>query len=69
MGDTKIPNECLWGERWPVWDYVGVVSAQSSSFGPHLPNQKLLPMPLLELQHSHSQDSELNIHWKPKVGR
>ena len=20
----KIPNECLWRERWPVWGYVGI---------------------------------------------
>ena len=26
----KIPSECLWCERWPVWGYVGVESAQSS---------------------------------------
>ena len=26
----KIPSECLWCERWPVWGYVDVESAQSS---------------------------------------
>ena len=49
MGATKIPNECLWNERWPVWEYVGVESLQSSSFGPHTPNQKLLPTPLIKV--------------------
>ena len=30
MGAAKIPSECLWCERWPVWRYIGVESAQSS---------------------------------------
>ena len=30
MGAAKIPSECLWCERWPVWGYIGVSSAQSS---------------------------------------
>ena len=30
MGAAKIPSECLWCERWPVWRYVGVKSVQSS---------------------------------------
>ena len=30
MSAAKIPNECLWHERWPVWGYVGIDSAQSS---------------------------------------
>ena len=21
---AKIPNECLWHEKWPVWGYVGI---------------------------------------------
>ena len=29
MGATKIPSECLWHERWPVWGYVGAEFAQS----------------------------------------
>ena len=28
----KIPSECLWCERVPVWGYVGIESAQSSIF-------------------------------------
>ena len=35
MDATKLPSECLWRERWPVWGYVCVESAQSSSFSPH----------------------------------
>ena len=31
MGAVKILHECLWYVRWPVWGYVGVESAQSSS--------------------------------------
>ena len=27
----NIPTECLWSERWSVWGYVGVESAQSSN--------------------------------------
>ena len=46
MGATKLPSECLWRERWLVWGYVCIESAQSSSFGLRPPNQKLLPMPL-----------------------
>ena len=30
MGAAKIPNECLWHEKWPVWGYVGIELAQSS---------------------------------------
>ena len=30
MGATNKLNEFLWHERWPVWGYVGVESAQSS---------------------------------------
>ena len=30
MCATKNTHECLWHERWPVWGYVGVKSAQSS---------------------------------------
>ena len=30
---TSICNFCLrWCERWPVWGYVGIESAQSSVF-------------------------------------
>ena len=25
MGDTEIPNDGLWCERWPLWVYVGVI--------------------------------------------
>ena len=32
MTATKIPNECLWHEKWPVWEYVGIESAQSSYY-------------------------------------
>ena len=31
-GAIKIPNECLWCERWPVWGYVGAELAQSSYY-------------------------------------
>ena len=34
MGATKIPSECLWHEKWPVWEYVCIESVQSSTFGP-----------------------------------
>ena len=30
IGATKIRNECLRHEKWPVWGYVGVESAASS---------------------------------------
>ena len=30
MSATKIPNECLWHEKWPVWGYVCIESAQTS---------------------------------------
>ena len=29
MGATKIPSECLWHERWPIWGYIGAEFAQS----------------------------------------
>ena len=32
MGAAKIPSECLWCERWPVWGYVDGESAQSSFY-------------------------------------
>ena len=25
MSATKIPNECFWHEKWPVWGYVGTI--------------------------------------------
>ena len=34
MGARKIPSECLWLERWPVWGYVCIESVQFCSFGP-----------------------------------
>ena len=30
MSATKIPNECLWHDKWPVWVYVGIESVQPS---------------------------------------
>ena len=30
LGATKIPNECVWRKKWPVWGYVGIELAQSS---------------------------------------
>ena len=30
MGAAKNTSEYLWCERWPVWGYVGIESAQSS---------------------------------------
>ena len=37
MGATKLPSEWLCCESLPVLGYVGVESAQSSSFGPSSP--------------------------------
>ena len=31
MSATKIPSECLWHEKWPVWGYIGIESVQSSN--------------------------------------
>ena len=50
MGTAKIPSDNLWHERWPVWGYVGIESAQSSFFGPHASNQNLFPMPLCQVK-------------------
>ena len=30
MRATKIPSECLWHEKWPVWGFVGIESGESS---------------------------------------
>ena len=30
IGAIKIPSECLWHERWPDLEYVGIESVQSS---------------------------------------
>ena len=53
MGATKITSECLWHDGWPVWGYVGVESAQSSSFGPGPPQPKVASYTLLHKIENH----------------
>ena len=47
MGAKKIPSECLWFERWPVWGYVGIESAQSSFYPTALRADGVLFSPML----------------------
>ena len=48
MGQTKIPSEWLWCESLPVLGYVGVESAQSSSFYPQPPPPPNPPYTVIE---------------------